>query len=92
MNNLEKKYKTHKRLSSLVLWTTLQAIGKITIMDRLQTALQTCKIFYDDLTECDGVKIIVSIMNNLCSFLDREKQRILKHLYLFINQFIWTFD
>lgn len=63
LNNLEKKHSIQRRLGALILWTSLQAIGGATIKDRIQTALQTCRILYDDLIGCVGVKIIVSRIN-----------------------------
>lgn len=51
-----------KRLNSLALWTSLQAMGKEAISERINVAFQTCSIVYEICMKFDGIKVLVSIL------------------------------
>ncbi|KAL5275492.1 PDXDC1 family protein [Megaselia abdita] len=47
-----------KRLNSLALWTSLQAMGKEAISERINVAFQTCSIVYEICMKFDGIKVL----------------------------------
>lgn len=49
-----------RRLSALSLWTTMQALGRDTISERIIQAFESCRIMYDIVSKSDGVRILVS--------------------------------
>lgn len=49
-----------RRLSSLSLWTTLQALGRETISARIIKAFDSCRIMYDIVSRCPGIRVLVS--------------------------------
>lgn len=58
-----------RRLSSLSLWTTLQALGRDTISARIIKAFDSCRIMYDIVSRCPGIRVLV---NNLKFFYIRN--------------------
>lgn len=47
-----------RRLSSLSLWTTLQALGRDTISARIIKAFDSCRIMYDIVSRCPGIRVL----------------------------------
>ncbi|XP_073833840.1 pyridoxal-dependent decarboxylase domain-containing protein 1 [Musca autumnalis] len=47
-----------RRLNSLALWTSLQALGRDAIADRIHVAFQTCSILFEMVSECEGIKVV----------------------------------
>lgn len=52
-----------RRLSSLSLWTTLQALGRETISARIIKAFDSCRIMYDIVSRCPGIRVLVNCLN-----------------------------
>lgn len=48
-----------RRLSSLSLWTSLQALGRDTISERLIIAFESCRIMFEIVSKCKGVRVLV---------------------------------
>lgn len=51
-----------RRLSSLSVWTTLQALGREAISERVLMALESCRIVHEILAKCDGIRLVVSVL------------------------------
>lgn len=49
-----------RRLSSLSLWTSLQAYGRDSIAARLTVAFECCRVFYDIVSRCEGIRVLVN--------------------------------
>lgn len=49
-----------RRLSSLTLWTTLQAYGIENILEKISSAFNSCRILYDVISKIEGLRILVS--------------------------------
>uniref|UniRef100_W8BKZ1 Pyridoxal-dependent decarboxylase domain-containing protein 1 n=1 Tax=Ceratitis capitata TaxID=7213 RepID=W8BKZ1_CERCA len=47
-----------RRLHSLSLWTSLQALGRDAIAERIHVAFQTCSILFEITSKCDGVRVV----------------------------------
>ncbi|XP_030381292.1 pyridoxal-dependent decarboxylase domain-containing protein 1 [Scaptodrosophila lebanonensis] len=47
-----------RRLNALSLWTSLQALGRKTIAERLHVAFQTCNILYEIASKCEGIRVL----------------------------------
>uniref|UniRef100_A0A1I8P2F7 Pyridoxal-dependent decarboxylase domain-containing protein 1 n=1 Tax=Stomoxys calcitrans TaxID=35570 RepID=A0A1I8P2F7_STOCA len=47
-----------RRLNSLALWTSLQAMGRDAISERIHVAFQTCSILFEMASECEGIKVL----------------------------------
>ncbi|XP_059617219.1 pyridoxal-dependent decarboxylase domain-containing protein 1 [Phlebotomus argentipes] len=47
-----------RRLNSLTLWTTLQALGRDLISDRILMAFESVRVVYEILSKCAGVRIL----------------------------------
>lgn len=47
-----------RRLTALSLWTTLQALGRETIAEKILLAFQTCSIVFEIASKCDGIRIL----------------------------------
>uniref|UniRef100_A0A1B0G4K0 Pyridoxal-dependent decarboxylase domain-containing protein 1 n=1 Tax=Glossina morsitans morsitans TaxID=37546 RepID=A0A1B0G4K0_GLOMM len=47
-----------KRLNSLALWTSLQALGRDSISGRIHVAFQTCSILFEITSKCEGVRVV----------------------------------
>ncbi|XP_068154719.1 pyridoxal-dependent decarboxylase domain-containing protein 1 [Drosophila tropicalis] len=47
-----------RRLNSLSLWTSLQALGRKAIAERLHVAFQTCSILYEIASKCEGIRVL----------------------------------
>lgn len=54
-----------KRLNSLALWTSLQALGRDSISGRIHVAFQTCSILFEITSKCEGVRVVVGFSSNL---------------------------
>lgn len=54
-----------RRLSSLSLWTTLQALGGDAIADRLTIAFESCRHLYNIVSKCEGIRILVCFKTSL---------------------------
>lgn len=50
-----------RRLSSLSLWTTLQALGRDAIANRLTLAFESCRHVYNIVSKCEGIRVLVSV-------------------------------
>lgn len=48
-----------RRLSSLTLWTSLQAYGRDSITGRLTVAFECCRVFHDIVSRCEGIRVLV---------------------------------
>uniref|UniRef100_A0A1A9W408 Pyridoxal-dependent decarboxylase domain-containing protein 1 n=1 Tax=Glossina brevipalpis TaxID=37001 RepID=A0A1A9W408_9MUSC len=51
-------YFLSKRLNSLALWTSLQALGRDSISNRIHVAFQTCSILFEVTSKCEGVRVV----------------------------------
>ena len=49
-----------RRLHSLSLWTSLQALGRDAIAERIHVAFQTCSILFEITSKCEGMRVVVS--------------------------------
>ncbi|KAH8276588.1 hypothetical protein KR044_004633, partial [Drosophila immigrans] len=47
-----------RRLNALALWTSLQALGKKAIAERLHVAFQTCSILFEIASKCEGIRVL----------------------------------
>ncbi|KAH8386697.1 hypothetical protein KR093_001973, partial [Drosophila rubida] len=47
-----------RRLNALSLWTSLQALGKKSIAERLHVAFQTCSILFEIASKCEGIRVL----------------------------------
>lgn len=47
-----------RRLNSLSLWTSLQALGRKAIAERLHVAFQTCSILFEIASKCEGIRVL----------------------------------
>ncbi|XP_055911093.1 pyridoxal-dependent decarboxylase domain-containing protein 1 [Eupeodes corollae] len=47
-----------KRLNSLALWTSLQALGRETIAEKIHVAFQTCSILHEISSKCEGIRVV----------------------------------
>ncbi|XP_053949032.1 pyridoxal-dependent decarboxylase domain-containing protein 1 [Anastrepha ludens] len=47
-----------RRLHSLSLWTSLQALGRDAIAERIHVAFQTCSILFEITSKCEGVRVV----------------------------------
>ncbi|EDV99551.1 pyridoxal-dependent decarboxylase domain-containing protein 1 [Drosophila grimshawi] len=47
-----------RRLSALSLWTSLQALGRKAIAERLHVAFQTCSILFEIASKCEGIRVL----------------------------------
>lgn len=47
-----------KRLNSLALWTSLQALGRETIAEKIHVAFQTCSILHEIASKCEGIRVV----------------------------------
>ncbi|KAH8397379.1 hypothetical protein KR222_000792, partial [Zaprionus bogoriensis] len=47
-----------RRLNALSLWTSLQALGKKAIAERLHVAFQTCSILFEIASKCEGIRVL----------------------------------
>ena len=49
-----------RRLSSLPLWTSLQALGRDAINQKVLMAFEACRVVQDIVSKCYGIRILVS--------------------------------
>lgn len=49
-----------RRLSSLSLWATLQALGRENISEKIALSFETCRIMYEIISKHDGIKLLVN--------------------------------
>lgn len=54
-----------RRLTSLSLWTSLQAFGRDSIAGRITVAFECCRLFYEIVSKCDGLRVLVSHLETL---------------------------
>ncbi|XP_016976903.1 pyridoxal-dependent decarboxylase domain-containing protein 1 [Drosophila rhopaloa] len=47
-----------RRLNALSLWTSLQALGRKSIAERLHVAFQTCSILFEIASKCEGIRVL----------------------------------
>ncbi|XP_043660617.1 pyridoxal-dependent decarboxylase domain-containing protein 1 [Drosophila teissieri] len=47
-----------RRLNALSLWTSLQALGRKAIAERLHVAFQTCSILFEIASKCEGIRVL----------------------------------
>ncbi|XP_033150282.1 pyridoxal-dependent decarboxylase domain-containing protein 1 [Drosophila busckii] len=47
-----------RRLNALSLWTSLQALGRKAIAERLHVAFQTCGILFEIASKCEGIRVL----------------------------------
>uniref|UniRef100_A0A1B0C9Q3 Pyridoxal-dependent decarboxylase domain-containing protein 1 n=2 Tax=Lutzomyia longipalpis TaxID=7200 RepID=A0A1B0C9Q3_LUTLO len=47
-----------RRLNSLTLWTTLQALGRDLISERILMAFESVRVVYEILSKCEGIRIL----------------------------------
>ncbi|GAB0087265.1 pyridoxal-dependent decarboxylase domain-containing protein 1 [Sergentomyia squamirostris] len=47
-----------RRLNSLTLWTTLQALGRDLIAERILMAFESVRVVYEIVSKCDGIRIL----------------------------------
>ncbi|XP_036234386.2 pyridoxal-dependent decarboxylase domain-containing protein 1 [Bactrocera oleae] len=47
-----------RRLHSLSLWTSLQALGRDAIAERIHVAFQTCSILFEITSKCEGMRVV----------------------------------
>lgn len=48
-----------RRLTSLSLWTSLQAFGRDAIAGRISIAFDCCRMVYEIVSKCQGLRILV---------------------------------
>lgn len=60
LNSFESDPILSRRLNALSLWTSLQALGRDAISERIHVAFQTCSILFEIASECEGIKVVVS--------------------------------
>lgn len=51
-----------RRLTSLSLWTSLQALGRDAIAGRISIALDSCRMVYEIVSKCEGLRVLVSLV------------------------------
>lgn len=51
-----------RRLSSLPLWTSLQALGRDTIGERILMSFEACRVVQDIVSKCYGIRILVGVL------------------------------
>lgn len=49
-----------RRLTSLSLWTSLQAFGRDAIAGRISIAFDCCRMVYEIVSKCQGLRVLVS--------------------------------
>lgn len=49
-----------RRLTSLSLWTSLQSFGRDAIAGRISIAFDCCRMVYDIVSKCQGLRVLVS--------------------------------
>lgn len=47
-----------RRLNALSLWSSLQALGKDTIAERIRLAFQSCSMLFDITSKCEGIRVV----------------------------------
>lgn len=77
-----------RRLSSLPLWTTLQALGRDAISQRVLMAFEACRIIQDIVSKCYGIRILVGY--NIL-ILQSKKNIIEKNIKGYYNCFFFKF-
>lgn len=58
LNSFESDPILSRRLNALSLWTSLQALGRDAISERIHVAFQTCSILFEIASECEGIKVV----------------------------------
>ncbi|KAM7349299.1 pyridoxal-dependent decarboxylase domain-containing protein 1 [Cochliomyia hominivorax] len=58
LNSFESDPILSRRLNALALWTSLQALGRDAISERIHVAFQTCSILFEIASECEGIKVV----------------------------------
>ncbi|XP_037809455.1 pyridoxal-dependent decarboxylase domain-containing protein 1 [Lucilia sericata] len=58
LNSFESDPILSRRLNALSLWTSLQALGRDSISERIHVAFQTCSILFEIASECEGIKVV----------------------------------
>lgn len=51
-----------RRLTSLSLWTSLQSLGRDAIAGRISIAFDCCRMVYEIVSKCQGLRILVSLL------------------------------
>lgn len=47
-----------RRLTALSLWTSLQALGREAIAEKILLAFQTCSVLYEIVSKCEGMRVL----------------------------------
>lgn len=50
-----------RRLTSLSLWASLQAFGRDAIAGRISIAFDCCRMVYEIVSKCQGLRVLVSV-------------------------------
>lgn len=48
-----------RRLTSLSLWTSLQAFGRDAIAGKISIAFECCRMVYEIASKCQGIRVLV---------------------------------
>lgn len=51
-----------RRLTSLSLWTSLQSLGRDAIAGRISIAFDCCRMVYEIVSKCQGLRVLVGSM------------------------------
>lgn len=73
-----------RRLSSLTLWTTLQALGYDVMFEKILFAFESCRVVYEIVSKFDGIKILSKIPGG-CT-VDNETTHIAPSIKNLINK------
>lgn len=71
-----------RRLTSLSLWTSLQSFGRDAIAGKISIAFECCRMVYEIVSKCQGIRVLVSIAIRLHSFI----MQIMKSIHSFLNR------
>lgn len=47
----------------------MQALGRDTISKHIITAFESCRVMYDIVSKCEGVRVLVNAAKNITSFI-----------------------
>lgn len=56
-----------RRLTALSLWTSLQAFGRDAIAGRISIAFDCCRMVYEIVSKCQGLRVLVSFKLIACN-------------------------
>lgn len=56
-----------RRLTSLSLWTSLQAFGRDAIAGKISIAFECCRMVYEITSKCQGIRVLVRNYDLICA-------------------------